>query len=151
MGCSHSGWDLAGRLKRLTVNAEVATVLGSIPSSFDRVESEGRQMKQCCVNYWKIKKSPFFYKIITSETFRQCHHLAPFPSFFSPKSKSSTCLPVPNKHFWHFHSKSSNEWWKFESCEGAGAHRAQFHELMSPKDKCAQRTHRLVVRPISYL
>jgi hypothetical protein len=32
--------------KRLTANAKVATVLGSIPASFDTVESEGRQMKQ---------------------------------------------------------------------------------------------------------
>jgi hypothetical protein len=33
--------------KRLTANAEVATVLGSIPATFDTVESEERQMKQC--------------------------------------------------------------------------------------------------------
>ncbi len=33
--------------QRLTANAEVATVLGSIPASSDTVESEGRQMKQC--------------------------------------------------------------------------------------------------------
>ncbi len=31
----------------LTANAEVATVLGSIPASSDIVESEARQMKQC--------------------------------------------------------------------------------------------------------
>jgi hypothetical protein len=31
---------------RLTANAEVATVLGSIPASTDTVESEGWQMKQ---------------------------------------------------------------------------------------------------------
>jgi hypothetical protein len=36
------GEDLAEWLERLAVNANVATVLGSIP-----VESEGRQMKQC--------------------------------------------------------------------------------------------------------
>ncbi len=42
------GSDLALWLERLTANAEVATVLGSIPaSSSDTVESEGRQMKQC--------------------------------------------------------------------------------------------------------
>jgi hypothetical protein len=28
-------------------NAEIATVLGSIPASFDTVESESRQMNQC--------------------------------------------------------------------------------------------------------
>ncbi len=34
-------------LERLTANAKVATVLGSIPASSDTVDSEGRQMKQC--------------------------------------------------------------------------------------------------------
>jgi hypothetical protein len=34
-------------LERLTANAPVATVLGSIPASVGTVESEGRQMKQC--------------------------------------------------------------------------------------------------------
>jgi hypothetical protein len=34
-------------LERLTDNAEVATVLGSISASSDSVESEGRQFKQC--------------------------------------------------------------------------------------------------------
>ncbi len=44
---SDIGCDLAEWLKRLTANAEVAEVLGSIPASSDTVESEGRQMKQC--------------------------------------------------------------------------------------------------------
>jgi hypothetical protein len=39
--------DLAEWLERLTANAVVATVLGSIPASSDTVESVGRQMKQC--------------------------------------------------------------------------------------------------------
>ncbi len=41
--------DLAKWLERLTINAKVATVLGSIPefSFSDTVDSEGRQMKQC--------------------------------------------------------------------------------------------------------
>ncbi len=34
---------------RLAADDKVATVLGSIPESFDTVESEGRRMKQC----WK--------------------------------------------------------------------------------------------------
>jgi hypothetical protein len=34
-------------LERLTVNAYVAIVLGSIPASSDTAESEGRQMKLC--------------------------------------------------------------------------------------------------------
>ncbi len=38
------GWDLAELLERLTVNAVVATVLGSIQASSEIVESEGRQM-----------------------------------------------------------------------------------------------------------
>jgi hypothetical protein len=42
MRFSPSAW-----LERLTVNAVVATVLGSIPASSDTVESKGRQMKQC--------------------------------------------------------------------------------------------------------
>jgi hypothetical protein len=39
--------ELAEWLERLTANAVVATVLGSIPASSDTMESEGRQMKQC--------------------------------------------------------------------------------------------------------
>jgi hypothetical protein len=39
--------NLAEWLERLTANAVVAIVLGSIPASSDTVESEGRQMKQC--------------------------------------------------------------------------------------------------------
>jgi hypothetical protein len=34
-------------LERLTANAPVATVLGSIPASVGTMESGGRQMKQC--------------------------------------------------------------------------------------------------------
>ncbi len=45
------GWDLVEWLERLTANAAVATVLGSIPASSDTVESEGRQMKQCWISY----------------------------------------------------------------------------------------------------
>jgi len=41
------GRDLDKWLELLAVNANVATVLGSIPVSSDKVESEGRQMKQC--------------------------------------------------------------------------------------------------------
>jgi hypothetical protein len=39
--------DLAKWLERLTANAEVATVLVSIPAFSDTVESEGPQMNQC--------------------------------------------------------------------------------------------------------
>ncbi len=56
------GWDLAEWLERLTANAVVGTVLGSIPASSDTVESVGPQMKQCWISYIKRKnpeKSPF--------------------------------------------------------------------------------------------
>ncbi len=49
-------WDLAEWIERLTANAEVATVLGSILASSDTVESEGRQMKQCWLWYKEKKK-----------------------------------------------------------------------------------------------
>ncbi len=56
---SSIGWDLAlvVTVECLIVNAKVETVLDSIPAS--SVESEGRQMKQCWIQYfWKsIKKS----------------------------------------------------------------------------------------------
>jgi hypothetical protein len=45
LGCV-CGRDLIGWSERLAVNSEVATVLGSIPASFDTAESEGCQMKQ---------------------------------------------------------------------------------------------------------
>ncbi len=44
-------WDLVEWLERLTANAQVATVLGSIPASSDTLESKGRQMKQCWIKY----------------------------------------------------------------------------------------------------
>ncbi len=48
--------DEMSRVERLAVNANVATVLGSIPASSDTVESEGRQMNQCWITYIKRKK-----------------------------------------------------------------------------------------------
>jgi hypothetical protein len=39
--------DVAEWLERLTANAKIATVLGSIPASSVTAESEGKQMKQC--------------------------------------------------------------------------------------------------------
>ena len=60
------GWDLAEWLERLTANAVVATVLGSIPASSDTVKSEGRQMKQCWISEIKRKnpkKSPMMTKL----------------------------------------------------------------------------------------
>ncbi len=50
-GCSdykaEIGWDVAEWLERLTANAEVTTILGSILASSDTVESEGQQIKPC--------------------------------------------------------------------------------------------------------
>ncbi len=58
------GLDLADWLERLTANAAVATVMGSISASSDTVESEGRQMKQCWISYIKrkIQKNPHLKK-----------------------------------------------------------------------------------------
>ncbi len=50
-----SWWDLAYCLERLTASAEVATVQGSITAPFDTVEAEGRQMKQCWIQYIEKK------------------------------------------------------------------------------------------------
>jgi len=59
------GWDLAQCLDLLYVTAKVAAFLGSIPTSSDRVESEGRQMKQCLKKYTKnprkIPQNPLYF------------------------------------------------------------------------------------------
>ncbi len=62
-GCEldYCEWDLAEKWKRtnrvvrasvLTANAEVATILGSIPASSDTVKSEGWQIKQQCLIHY---------------------------------------------------------------------------------------------------
>ncbi len=43
-------------VERRIVNAEVATVMGLIPASFDTVESEERQKRRCWIKYWKNRK-----------------------------------------------------------------------------------------------
>ncbi len=43
------GFNRRVKLERLTANAEVATVLGSISASSDTLESEWRQIKQCWI------------------------------------------------------------------------------------------------------
>ncbi len=70
---AESGWDLAEWLERLTANAVVATVLGSIPASSDTVESEGRQMKQCWISYIKKKKNPKNPRFKRLCQYRQCY------------------------------------------------------------------------------
>jgi hypothetical protein len=52
-------------LESLANNAEVATVLGSIPASSDTVESEGRKTKQCLITFIKKKKKypPLYLKV----------------------------------------------------------------------------------------
>ncbi len=56
-------------LERLTANATVATVLGSIPAASDTVEFEGRQMKQCWIQYIEIiilqKVKKFYCNLFT--------------------------------------------------------------------------------------
>ncbi len=53
------GWDLAMWLERLTVNIKIRnTVLRSIPSSSDAVESEGWQMKQCWIKCFEETPPP---------------------------------------------------------------------------------------------
>jgi hypothetical protein len=54
-------------LQRLTANAKVGTVLGSIPATSDTAESEGLQMKQCQQKHKNIKaemieKKKYFQK-----------------------------------------------------------------------------------------
>ena len=55
------GLDLAEWLERLTANAEAETVLGSIPTFSDTLESEGRTTKKCSIKYNEKKsyKIPF--------------------------------------------------------------------------------------------
>jgi hypothetical protein len=60
---AESGWDLAEWLERLTANAVVIAVLGSIPASSDTVESEGAA-DTAVLNFVHkkkkiFKKSPF--------------------------------------------------------------------------------------------
>jgi hypothetical protein len=63
MRSSRGGWDVAEWLERLSANAEVATVLASIPASSDTMESEGWKMKHCWVSTYikKSKKSPCLF------------------------------------------------------------------------------------------
>ncbi len=53
------GCDLADGFERLTVNSEVATVLGSSQASSDRVESQGRQIKQYIKKFPKNPTVPY--------------------------------------------------------------------------------------------
>ncbi len=57
------GWDVAEWLEHLTAKTEVAAVLGSISASSDTVESEGRQTKQCWIQYIH-KKSPCLIMVV---------------------------------------------------------------------------------------
>jgi hypothetical protein len=40
-------------VEHLTASADVVIAMGSIPASSDTEESEGRQMKQCGIMYFK--------------------------------------------------------------------------------------------------
>jgi hypothetical protein len=63
-------------LNVLSLNAQVATVLASIPASVGTVESEGRQMKQCCILYEKEKK------VLNVRSCSSFAILQPIPNFF---------------------------------------------------------------------
>jgi hypothetical protein len=63
------GWDLAEWLERLTVNAVVATVLGSIQASSDIAESEGRQMKQCSISYIKMHTDQIWVQYMLCDSY----------------------------------------------------------------------------------
>ncbi len=60
----HCGWNLAEWLGRLSTNAVVAIVLGSIPASSDTVESKGRHEAVLNIVHKKknLKKYPFSQK-----------------------------------------------------------------------------------------
>ncbi len=51
--CTLIGSNRLGKSIRMAMQ-KVATVLGSIPESSETLESEGRQMKQCWIKYFKI-------------------------------------------------------------------------------------------------
>ncbi len=102
MRSSQSGWDLtesggdlAEWLERLTANAVVATVLGSIPTSSDTVESEGRKMKQCWISY--IKKGKKYNK---SPFKRLCQYRQCYCNSFAARE----VLTWPLKHWKHKHN-----------------------------------------------
>ncbi len=78
-------------LERLTANAVVATVLGSIPASSDTVGSEGRQMKQWWILYMKKKKNP--EKIpLKKKSFIYSTYLKLIMLLFTWNSSFKTCL-----------------------------------------------------------
>ncbi len=87
-----SGWDLAEWLERLTAKAKVATILGSIPSSSDTVESKGRQTKQCWIQYIEKKLVFYWIFIIWPEL------LKTWPGLLIEGSQAESCLeflPIP--------------------------------------------------------
>ncbi len=59
-------------VRRLAVNAKVATVMGSFLASSDTVESEGRQMKQYWItNIKKFKNTVQIFPIAAAQYYRQ--------------------------------------------------------------------------------
>ncbi len=74
------GWDLAEWLECLAVNADVATLLSSIPASSDIGESEGRQTKKCWITYLKTKNT-YRLKPMPSNSICKCESCLQFSSF----------------------------------------------------------------------
>ncbi len=60
---SRYGWDVVEWLERLTTNAEVATVQGSIPASSDTVDSEG-----CRCNFRRVNPLIYLYNFRLTKT-----------------------------------------------------------------------------------
>jgi hypothetical protein len=88
MRSSRCGGDLAEWLERLAVNAKVATVLDSIPASFDIVKSKEWQRKQCWIT--DIKKFPFTFIVTcknTSEVLKTNFFTPALSTLFLHKSK----------------------------------------------------------------
>ncbi len=112
---------------RLTANAVVATVLGSVQASSDTVESEGRQMKQCWISYIKRKrkKSPFKNNYQLGKKILYVHHklenmYLPFnASLLQPSSSLYGCL--------------SGEEWSPRSARFAKLHVANFIKIAKYK------------------
>ncbi len=101
-------WDLAEWLECLTANDEIATVLGSNPTSSDRVESKGRQIKQCWIPYSnkKIQTNLSFMKLLQLSwylsTNAQLREILQAPTKWIPVAISSDLqrlnpIGLPNK------------------------------------------------------
>ncbi len=82
------GWSSRVQVRASDCQCQIATVLGSIPASSDTVKSEGRQIKQCWIQYMKKKNLPSHNKDIKAvslvgqskipDNLSNCHTSAPY-------------------------------------------------------------------------